>query len=53
VYAHASIFEFWSQLQMMQNIYADIPESNLIEKYDLLVGKTYNFIKYLEKYWKT
>lgn len=53
IYAHASLLECLSQLQMIQNIYTDVPVSDLIEKYDLLGGKIYSFITYVENNWKT
>ena len=53
VYAHASLLECLSQLEMIQTIYPDISVTILVEKYDLLGGKIYNFIKYVEKDWKT
>ncbi|WP_410004665.1 four helix bundle protein [Aequorivita nionensis] len=53
IYSHASLLECLSQLQMIQNIYVDVPVNDLIDKYDLLGGKIYSFISYVENNWKT
>ncbi|MGO3183439.1 MAG: four helix bundle protein [Aequorivita sp.] len=53
VYSHASLLECISQLEMIEQLYPDIPVSNLIEKYDKLGGKLFNYIKYVEQNWRT
>lgn len=53
VYSHASLLECVSQLQMIDQLY-DIKEvKGLLIEYDKLGAKLYNFIKYVEKDWKT
>jgi len=52
VYAHASLLECVSQLQMIDKLY-DISEIKaLLSDYDKLGAKLYNFIQYVEKDWK-
>ncbi|HBR55656.1 MAG TPA: four helix bundle protein [Flavobacteriaceae bacterium] len=53
VYAHASLLECISQLEMMNELYPEISISDLVTKYDQLGGKIYNFIGYVEKEWKS
>ena len=53
VYAHASLLECLSQLEMIHTLYSDTPVTELISKYDQLGGEIYNFISYVEKEWKT
>ncbi|MBT0608437.1 four helix bundle protein [Aequorivita echinoideorum] len=52
IYAHASLLECLSQLQMIQNLYPNISVSSLIENYDALGGKIHSFITYVENNWK-
>ena len=52
VYAHASLLECISQLEMIQEIYTEIDVSDLIKKYDILGAKIFSFLKYVEKEWK-
>jgi four helix bundle protein len=52
VYAHASLLECISQLEMLNTIYPEISVSDLITKYELLGGKLHSFINYVEKDWK-
>ncbi len=52
VYAHASLLECISQLEMLNTIYPEISVSELIAKYDLLGGKIHSFINYVEREWK-
>ncbi|MAZ72143.1 MAG: four helix bundle protein [Flavobacteriaceae bacterium] len=52
IYAHASLLECISQLEMIHTLYSEIPTSHLIAKYDALGAKIYAFIKYVEKDWK-
>ena len=52
VYAHASLFECLSQLEMIKNLYPELDLTNLIEKYDILGAKLFNFISYVEREWK-
>ena len=52
-YAHASLLECLSQLEMIDELY-DIHEiKDLKGKYDLLGGKIFSFIQYVEKSWKS
>lgn len=52
-YSHASLLECLSQLEMMDELY-EIPEIKpLKEKYELLGGKIFSFIQYVEKSWKS
>jgi four helix bundle protein len=52
-YAHASLLECLSQLEMIDELY-EIPEVQEIkDKYDLLGGKIFSFIQYVEKNWRT
>lgn len=53
VYAHASLLECLSQLQMINELYEIEETKMLLSEYDKLGGKLYNFIKYVEKDWKT
>jgi four helix bundle protein len=53
VYAHASLLECISQLEMIQSIYPEIDVSDLIKKYDTLGAKIFSFLKYVEKEWKS
>lgn len=52
VYAHASLLECLSQLEMIQKLYPELETQVLIEKYDTLGGKLYSFKKYVEQHWK-
>ncbi|WP_373056936.1 four helix bundle protein [Zunongwangia sp. H14] len=52
-YAHASLLECLSQLEMVDELY-DIAEiKELKQKYDILGGKIFSFIQYVEKNWRT
>jgi four helix bundle protein len=52
-YAHSSLLECLSQLEMIDELY-QIPEiKELREKYDTLGGKIYSFTQYVEKSWRT
>ncbi len=52
-YSHASLLECLSQLEMIDELY-EIPEiKDLKSKYDLLGGKIFSFIQYVEKNWKS
>jgi four helix bundle protein len=53
IYAHASLLECYSQLEMIEVLY-DFPEiKELKQNYDSLGGKIYSFIQYVEKNWKS
>lgn len=52
VYAHASLLECISQLEMIQKLYPDSDVSNLISNYDTLGAKIFAFTRYVEKDWK-
>jgi len=53
VYAHASLLECMSQLEMIQQIYSDLKTKDLLEKYDVLGAKLFKFITYVESEWKS
>lgn len=53
VYAHASLLECISQLQMIDKLYEIKEAKVLLAAYDKLGAKLYNFIKYVEKDWKS
>jgi len=52
-YSHASVMECISQLEMIDKLYGLEETSDLIKKYDLLGGKIFTFIPYVEKNWKS
>lgn len=52
VYAHASLLESLSQLEMIRRLYPEIEATHLVEKYDVLGAKLFNFILFVEKDWK-
>lgn len=53
VYAHASLIECISQLELIKELYeiAEVPD--LIKKYDQLGAQIYSFIKYVETKWRS
>lgn len=54
VYAQASCDEATSQLNLINELYEELYKwKDLIERYDILGKKINNFIKYVEKNWKT
>ncbi|WP_435139201.1 four helix bundle protein [Formosa sp. A9] len=53
VYAHASLLECVSQLEMIQGLYPEIEVAFILEKYDALGAKLFKFINYVESNWKT
>ena len=52
VYAHASLLECISQLEMIDKLYPDIGSLTLLEKYDILGAKLFKFIIYVEDEWR-
>ncbi len=52
VYAHASLLECISQLEMIHKLYPDLEAQILLDKYDMLGAKLFKFIQYVEKDWK-
>ena len=52
-YAHASLLECLSQLEMIEELYELSEVKELKRKYDLLGGKIFSFIQYVEKNWRT
>jgi four helix bundle protein len=52
IYAHSSLLECISQLEMINKLYdlESLPE--LIKKYDSLGAKIYKFMNYVENEWK-
>ncbi len=53
VYAHASLLECISQLEMISELYEIEGLVELKSRYNLLGGKIFAFIQYVEKNWKT
>ena len=53
VYSHASLLECLSQLETIDELYEIEEIKTLRSKYDLLGGKIYSFIQYVEKNWKS
>ncbi|WP_250434138.1 four helix bundle protein [Hanstruepera flava] len=51
VYAHASLLECRSQLEMIELLY-ELEVKGLISKYDTLGAKLYSFKNYVEQHWK-
>lgn len=52
VFAHASLLECVSQLEMIEQLYPEIEIKIMLEKYDVLGAKLFKFINYVEKEWK-
>lgn len=52
VYAHASLLECLSQLEMIEKLYPEIEVKGMINNYDILGAKLFKFIMYVEKEWK-
>ena len=52
-YSHASLLECKGQLETIQVLYTIEAVPELIDKYDTLGAKIFNFIIYVEKHWKT
>ena len=53
VYAHASLLECVSQLEMIQKTYPILKTNDLLEKYDILGAKLFKFITYVDSEWKS
>ncbi|HEY9184445.1 MAG TPA: four helix bundle protein [Salegentibacter sp.] len=53
IYAHASLLECLSQLEMIDELYGMEEITELRNKYDLLGGKIYSFQRYVENNWKS
>ncbi|MFC2109202.1 four helix bundle protein [Bacteroidota bacterium] len=53
IYGHASLLEYRSQLEMIQELYNIKEISILIKEYDVLGAKLYTFISYVENNWKS
>jgi len=53
IYAHASLLECKSQLEMINQLYPDLEVESMIKKYDELGAKIYKFTNYVEENWKT
>lgn len=51
--AHASCLETISHLKMLIKLYPKIKFGSLLNTYEALGGKLYNFISYVEKHWKS
>ena len=51
-YAHASLLECISQLEMIHKLYPEIGSNILLEKYDILGAKLFKFIIYVEDEWR-
>ena len=52
IYAHASLLECISQLEMIKKLHKIENVEELLVDYERLGGKLFNFIKYVEKDWK-
>ena len=52
-YAHASLLECTSQLEMIIELYQLEGADDLKEKYQILGRKIFSFIQYVEQNWKT
>ncbi len=52
VYSHSSCLETINHLEKLSKLYPNIFDDNLINKYEELGGKLFNFIKYVEVNWK-
>ncbi|MEZ4858803.1 MAG: four helix bundle protein [Flavobacteriaceae bacterium] len=52
IYAHSSLLECISQLEMINKLYDLESSQELIEKYDNLGAKIFKFIKYVENNWR-
>ncbi|MCP9198332.1 four helix bundle protein [Gramella sp. GC03-9] len=52
IYAHASLLECISQLEMINKLYEIQEVKSLIKNYDILGAKINSFIRYVEKDWK-
>jgi four helix bundle protein len=55
VYSHSSSLETINHIEKISKLYPNIFDNGdeLINKYEDLGGKIYNFIKYVEENWKT
>ena len=53
VYAHASLLECLSQLEMNDQLYPDIEVKRILDNYDILGAKLFRFIQYVENELKT
>jgi four helix bundle protein len=53
IYSHASLLECLSQLEMIDELYEISEVKDLRSRYDLLGGKIFSFIQYVEKNWKS
>lgn len=53
VYAHASLLETISHLEMCNNLYNIENVNELIQKYDQLGAKIFTFTQYVESAWKS
>ena len=52
IYAHASLLECLSQLEMIEKLYPELEVKTMIDKYDVLGARLFKFIMYVEKDWK-
>ena len=52
VYAHASLLECLSQLEMIEKLYPELEVKIMVDKYDVLGAKLFKFLMYVEKEWK-
>jgi four helix bundle protein len=53
VYAHASLLECLSQLELIDQLYKIAEIKDLIKKYEILGAKLFTFIEYVEQNWKS
>lgn len=52
VYSHSSCLETINHLEKITKLYPNILNNKIIENYEKLGGKQFNFIKYVEENWK-
>jgi four helix bundle protein len=54
IYSHSSCDETLSQLEMIKELYSEIPDlSQLLQEYKILGKKINSFIQYVESNWRT
>ena len=52
VYAHASLLECLSQLEIIHKLYPELRVEDLLAKHDVLGARLFKFIMYVEKEWR-
>jgi len=51
--AHASLLETISHLEMLKELYPSLISNDLLNRYEELGGKIYNYMAYVQKKWRT